>query len=195
MSVSGLVTQSCPSLCDPTDCSPPGPSVHGILQARILEWAAISSSRGSSHPGIEPWSSALQAGSLREAESHTRVSRLRVLRIGSRVQLSGALRQRCLLPSRGQPGCVLPHLRLWRIQLLAGVGLSALLSALRPPESLSVAPWVGVLSAPGAQRAHPRQRPSRSLQPAESSHCRPLRRSDDPPWSLNSEGVLTLYCI
>ena len=33
-----LVPQSCPTLCDPTDCSPPGSSVHGILQARILEW-------------------------------------------------------------------------------------------------------------------------------------------------------------
>ena len=35
------VTQSCPAFCDPTDCSPPGSSVHGILQARTLEWAAI----------------------------------------------------------------------------------------------------------------------------------------------------------
>ena len=41
-------------LCDPTDCSSPGPSVHGILQSRRLEWVAISSSRGSSPPGIEP---------------------------------------------------------------------------------------------------------------------------------------------
>ena len=40
--------QSCPILCDPMDCSPPGSSVHGILQARILEWVAMSSSRGSS---------------------------------------------------------------------------------------------------------------------------------------------------
>ena len=36
--------------CDPMDCSPPGSSAHGILQARILEWVAISSSRGSSWP-------------------------------------------------------------------------------------------------------------------------------------------------
>ena len=42
--------QSCPTLCDPIDCSPPGSSVHGILQARILEWVAISYSRGSSQP-------------------------------------------------------------------------------------------------------------------------------------------------
>ena len=45
-----LVSQSCPTLCDPTDCSPPGFSVHGILQARIPEWVAISFSRGSSWP-------------------------------------------------------------------------------------------------------------------------------------------------
>ena len=42
------ITQSCPALCDPVDCSPPGSSVHRILQARILEWVAISFSRGSS---------------------------------------------------------------------------------------------------------------------------------------------------
>ena len=42
--------QSCPTLCDPMDCSPPDSSVQGILQVRILEWVAISSSRGSSRP-------------------------------------------------------------------------------------------------------------------------------------------------
>ena len=41
---------SCPTLCHPMDCSPPGSSVHGILQARILEWVAMPSSRGSSRP-------------------------------------------------------------------------------------------------------------------------------------------------
>ena len=48
--VSVLSHQSCLTLCDPRDCSPPGSSVHGILQARILEWVAISSFRGSSWP-------------------------------------------------------------------------------------------------------------------------------------------------
>ena len=42
------VTQSCPTLCDPMDCSSPGSSVREIFQARILEWVAISFSRGSS---------------------------------------------------------------------------------------------------------------------------------------------------
>jgi len=41
-----LVTQSCLTLCNPMDCSLPGSSVHGILQARILEWVAIPFSRG-----------------------------------------------------------------------------------------------------------------------------------------------------
>ena len=45
------VAQSCPTLCNHVNCSPPGSSVHGILQARILEWVAISFSRGSSQPG------------------------------------------------------------------------------------------------------------------------------------------------
>ena len=44
------VTQSCPTLCNPMDCSPPGSSVHRIFQARVLEWVAISFSRGSSQP-------------------------------------------------------------------------------------------------------------------------------------------------
>ena len=42
--------QSCLTLCDPMDCSPPGSSVHEIFQARILQWVAISYSRGSSWP-------------------------------------------------------------------------------------------------------------------------------------------------
>ena len=42
--------QSCPTLWDPLDCSLPGSSVHGILQARILEWVAMPSYRGSSQP-------------------------------------------------------------------------------------------------------------------------------------------------
>ena len=46
--------QSCLSLCHPLDCSPPGPSVHGILQARMLEWAAVPPPGELPDPGIEP---------------------------------------------------------------------------------------------------------------------------------------------
>ena len=64
-----LVSQSCPTLCDRMDCSPPGSLVHGILQARIMEWVAMPSSRGSPsgdlpNPGIKPKSPALQVDSL-----------------------------------------------------------------------------------------------------------------------------------
>ena len=45
-----LLLKSCPTLCNPVDQSPPGSSVHGILQARILAWVAMPSSRGSSRP-------------------------------------------------------------------------------------------------------------------------------------------------
>ena len=53
------VTQSCPTLCDPIDCSLPGSSVHGIFQAIVLEWVAISFSRGSSQPRAQTWVSCI----------------------------------------------------------------------------------------------------------------------------------------
>ena len=60
--------QSCLTLCNPIDCRPLGSSVHGILQARILEWVAMPSSRGSSQPGDQTHVSLCllhwQAGSL-----------------------------------------------------------------------------------------------------------------------------------
>ena len=62
-----LLTQSCLTLCDTMDCSPPGCSIHEILQARILEWVAMPSSRGSSWPRDCTHISCLlhwQAGSL-----------------------------------------------------------------------------------------------------------------------------------
>ena len=48
------VTQSCPTLCESTDCSLPGSSVHGIFQAIVLVWIAISFSKDLPNPGIEP---------------------------------------------------------------------------------------------------------------------------------------------
>ena len=58
-----LVAQLCPALCDPMDCSLPDSSVHGIFQTRILEWVAISFSRGSSQPRDWTWVSCI-AGRL-----------------------------------------------------------------------------------------------------------------------------------
>ena len=63
-----LVAKLCPTLCNPMDCSPPGFFVHEISQARILEWVAISYSRGFSQPkdrnGVSCSSLTLQADSL-----------------------------------------------------------------------------------------------------------------------------------
>ena len=64
MKVKVLVAQSYLILCDPMDCSPPGFSVHGILQARILVWVAILFSRDLPDPKVEPGFSAEQADSL-----------------------------------------------------------------------------------------------------------------------------------
>ena len=57
-----LVAQSCLTVCDPMDGSPPGSSVHGILQARILEWVAIPFSRGSSQPRDQTQDSHITGG-------------------------------------------------------------------------------------------------------------------------------------
>ena len=61
----GEVAQSCPVLCDPMDRRLPGSSsIHGIFQARVLEWVAFPSPGDLPDPGIEPGSPALQADSL-----------------------------------------------------------------------------------------------------------------------------------
>ena len=54
-----VCAQSHPTLCNPMDCSPPVSSVHGILQAKVLEWLAISCSRGSSQPMDRTWVSCI----------------------------------------------------------------------------------------------------------------------------------------
>ena len=57
-----LVTQSCLTLCNPVGYSLPGSSIHGILQARILEWVAMPSSRGSSQPRDQTQVSCIAGG-------------------------------------------------------------------------------------------------------------------------------------
>ena len=59
-----LVSLLCLTLWDSMDCSFPGPSVHGILQARILEWVAVSFFRDLPNPGIKPRSPALKEDAL-----------------------------------------------------------------------------------------------------------------------------------
>ena len=64
-----LVVHSCPTICDPMDCSPAGSSVCGILQGRILEWVAISFSRGSSWPRDRTWVSCIAGRFFLPSES------------------------------------------------------------------------------------------------------------------------------
>ena len=61
------VAQSCPTLCDPMDCSLPGSSIHGILQARLLEWVAISFSNKID----SQWESAVSSGNSNRGSEST----------------------------------------------------------------------------------------------------------------------------
>ena len=79
---------SCVRLCDPMDCSLPGSSVHGILQVRILEWVAISFSRGSSRPKDGTQASTLQADSLPSEPPRKPLKGLRQAAILSEFPLS-----------------------------------------------------------------------------------------------------------
>ena len=58
------VTQSCPTLCDPVDCSLPGFAIHGVFQARVPEWDAFSFPGDFPNPGIKPRYPELQADAL-----------------------------------------------------------------------------------------------------------------------------------
>ena len=60
--VSAQLFHLCPILCDPVDSSPPGFSVHGVPQARILQWVAVPFSRGSSQPRDRIWVSCIAGG-------------------------------------------------------------------------------------------------------------------------------------
>ena len=96
----------CPILFEPMDCSPPGSSVHGIFQARVLEWVAIPFSRGSSQPRDQTWVSCI-------ASRHFTVWATR------EVMWGWWNNQKCAgrpppspLPEDGQPvepGCLSPH--------------------------------------------------------------------------------------
>ena len=78
-------------LCNPRDCSPPGFSVHGILQVRILEWVAMLSSRGTSQPRAKPWPNWIP------------VSSTILLRLSSSAIQKVALWHHCLYTSSPKP--------------------------------------------------------------------------------------------
>ena len=90
--VHALVTQLCPIVIDPVDCSQPGSSVHGILQARILQWVSIPFSKGSSWPRDQNWDSCIAGRffiiwATREDPNWVRASRLYILGEGNGTPL------------------------------------------------------------------------------------------------------------
>ena len=104
------VAQLYPTLWGPMDCSPPGSSIHGIFQARVLEWVAISSSRGSSWPrdGSQISRTTDRCSTIwatREAQDHTRQGKSEQLpqTMGSRDQLE-AKDPKCNVGSRHRKG-------------------------------------------------------------------------------------------
>ena len=70
--------QSCPTPCDPMDCSLPGSSVHGIFLARILEWVAFPPPRDLSDPEVKPASPALQVGRDPTTACRSQLVRMRI---------------------------------------------------------------------------------------------------------------------
>ena len=118
--------QSCPTLCSPLGCSLPGSSVHGILQARILEWVAMPSSRGSSRP--RDWTRV-------SCSSYTG---RRVLYPGGFFAIweTGISVSLCLIPSLS---CDL-HTRLLSLLCLSARGCQFLLSSQREAQFLPLGP-------------------------------------------------------
>ena len=90
------VAQSCPTLCDPVDCSPPGSTVHGILQARILEWVAISFSMGSSQPRDRTWVSLLHCRQTLYPLSHQGSHREALETINGSLKYQNQVYTQCL---------------------------------------------------------------------------------------------------
>ena len=108
--VGALVAQSCPTLCHLMDCSPPGSSVQEILQARILEWVAISFSRGSSRPSNQIWVSCIAGGFFTiwaTTEAHTaacedtRLSKFSATRAGAEQNQWSSHTHTLLTPAMG----------------------------------------------------------------------------------------------
>ena len=99
------VSQSCLTLCDPMDCSSPGSSVHGIFQARLLEWVAIWVTAKSTQGGI-PLSRYCKSWALRISSGHRDVRALREGGSGSLGPAHTALWQTTMPPA-------LPSTALW----------------------------------------------------------------------------------
>ena len=110
-----VITQSCPTLCDPTDCGPPVSSVHGILQARIWSGLPVPSLKDLPDAGIEPGSPALQADSLpSELQGRSRVEGEGGIKSTNSSVTESAIKERHLLQIRHNPLPAEHVLKEWR---------------------------------------------------------------------------------
>ena len=161
----------CLTLSDPMDCSPPGSSVHGILQVRILEQVAIPFSRGSSPSRIKPKTPALQADSLSPRPPWKPILHVTVLHVAIVVQLLGPGRlfatpwtaapqaSVSLTTSQSFPRLLstesmMPpnHLVLWRLLILPSHGQLSITVVVWSVQLFTVSKWlliVKLLSANG----------------------------------------------
>ena len=121
--VCAKLLQSCLTLCDPMDCSLPGSSVHGISQARILEWVAMPSSRGSSRP-----------------RDPSRISYVSC--IGSRFFTISAARE---APVFSQSGASNPRLKTMLLPIACITCCTPLLALLPEPAPHHPSPWKNCL--------------------------------------------------
>ena len=113
---------SCVTLCNPMDCSLPGPSIHGIFQATVLEWVAISFSRGSSWPGDRTWVSHIAGRcstlwATREARRQHKGEQNKTVMLG---EWPG--RWSDPVPSLSDQRCSLKLVRVWWWQYQGGQG-------------------------------------------------------------------------
>ena len=148
--VSAQSLQSCPTLWDPMDCSPPGSSVYGILQARILEWIAMPSSRGSSWPKDWTWVCCIAGGFFTTASlGNVPFTQLLIAAASTSLQLCPTL---CDPIEGSPPGPPVPGI----LQARTRVGCRFLLQCMKGKSESQVAqscptlatPWTSAYQAP-----------------------------------------------
>ena len=154
------VAQSCPTLCDPMDCSPPGSLVHGIFQAWILEWVAVFFSRGSSWPRDRTRVSRIvgrrfTVWATREVhEKHRRVVvSISQLQIPARQEKDP--RKRYCSHPEDSPACSLRSCRLWNVFLEDCETFFNLAGRYLPRNNTSHSRWLKSLLVQGSEDLSP----------------------------------------
>ena len=146
-----LVAQSCLTLCNPMDCSPPGFSVHGILQARILEWVAMPFSEGSSQPRNRTQVSCIAGRFFTIWATKEAQDRLHLSAVNRTLNWKSLKQEKCIISQN-----------IWSIHcIISPCHHVSVYSALTPLESWSFFSWLQDASHPytimaiGRKKKHP----------------------------------------